>query len=324
MSEPLPSYYSNFVKPMFYGRGQSDSVWQALHFSTEIALRNKRELVMNGKRLKIPLGGNVVGIKKLTYIIYHVPVSKNARLIESVDFRNTIDITLANHEVLVRSVIQSILKNSCNSEIVLITNQEFSERLADLPITRLIPEVDDSRPMYYRALCYNTLIQDSLLRGTAIFLDSDCFVLNDFSRILNKLNFCIGLTYRYSPAMMPINEGVIIVNTDNSKAKEFFAHYIGTYNYLKDDSKIKSIYKTDLMRWRGGQLSLNAICPNIRNLCFLDSDPYISFLPSEYFNYSSPNIRSISDFRVAMKNRWIVHLKGKSKLNLSTLNHIPT
>ena len=95
---------------------------------------------------------------------------------------------------------------------------------------------------------------------------------------------------------------------------DFFAHYIATYDYLKDDSVITSIYKTDLMRWRGGQLSLNAICPGIRNLSYLDSSDYITFLPSDKFLFSPGEIKNPGDLRAAIKDRWVMHLKGDAKL----------
>ena len=41
---------------------------------------------------------------------------------------------------------------------------------------------------------------------------------------------------------------------------------MGTYRFIKDDTKIKEITGNDLMIWRGGQLSLNTICPGSKML----------------------------------------------------------
>ena len=40
---------------------------------------------------------------------------------------------------------------------------------------------------------------------------------------------------------MPINEGVIIANAESQECIDFFAHYMGTYEAIKDDKKLRLI-----------------------------------------------------------------------------------
>ncbi len=315
MNNFLPSHYSNFKKPVIYDKMASEALWTALHTSSLIAEEYKYQLITKGKLLTTNLGGRPKGDSRITYVVYHVPIPKDSKVIESVDIGKK-DISLADYSYILRNLILSILKISNHAEIILLTNEEFSSNFTDLPITVLNPEVDSRKPMYYRALCYNSLIQNGFLKGTVVFLDSDCVVLKDISTVIEHLNINIGVTYRYSPGYMPICEGLIIVNVEDERSRDFFAHYMGTYDFIKDNREIKSIYHSDLMCWRGGQLSLNAICPGIRNLTFMDSTDSLTLLPSDTFLYSPKEVNTIDQFNSAINGRWIIHLKGSIKLKM--------
>ena len=85
--------------------------------------------------------------------------------------------------------------------------------------------------------------------------------MNSISRIWEKLSIKVAVTARFAPNLMPINEGVIFADNDHQYTKDFFARYIGTYNSILKSETIQMIMNNiDLKRWRGGQLSLNAIC----------------------------------------------------------------
>ena len=113
---------------------------------------------------------------------------------------------------------------------------------------------------------------------------------------------------------MPVNEGVIITDSSSEECVDFFAHYMGTYEAIKDDSIIKSITQNDLMRWRGGQLSLNAVCPGSKMLDFRDSTQTLKILSCDLYNYTVRDKREIKTLKEENKV-YIAHIKGKAKLS---------
>ena len=82
---------------------------------------------------------------------------------------------------------------------------------------------------------------------------------------------------------MPVNEGVIIADAGSPECIDFYT--TGTYEAIKDDQLIKDITKNDLMRWRGGQLSLNAIAGS-KMLDFRDSNRILKVLSCDLYNYT--------------------------------------
>ena len=101
--------------------------------------------------------------------------------------------------------------------MIVCTVEAFGSAIADLHPTILIPEVERNRPMYYRARTYNTIVQNQWLSGTTVFLDSDAIVLKDMKSLPQQLNFKVGVTARFAPNLMPINEGVIITESDSQE-----------------------------------------------------------------------------------------------------------
>ena len=97
-------------------------------------------------------------------------------------------------------------------------------------------------------------------------------VLRTLDEVFQFLNFDVAVTARFAPNLMPVNEGVILAKGISTGAKKFFSHYIGTYDRIKDDKIIQNICGNDLMRWRGGQLSLNAVIPSIKMVDFRDGE----------------------------------------------------
>ena len=65
------------------------------------------------------------------------------------------------------------------------------------------------------------------------------------------LNFKVGVTARFAPNLMPINGDYYCESI--AECIDFFAHYMGTYEAIKNDTFIQNITRNDLMRWRGGQ-----------------------------------------------------------------------
>lgn len=295
-----------------YQRPITDGLWTILSTARKIAATNKDQLIQNGYKLTLPIKGKPIGQSPITFVIYHVPFEKSQdKSIGSFDVP-TIDHSKIKHLELVRWTIKAIQETVPQAEIVVCTDEEFGEKLKDLKPTILIPEVERNRPMYYRAKTYNTIIQNRWTNGITIFLDSDAIVLKDPSPLPKHLNFKVGVTSRFAPNLMPINEGVIITQSQSQECVDFFAHYMGTYEAIKENSKIQSVTGNDLMRWRGGQLSLNAVCPGSKMLDRRDSNGWLKILPCSIYNYAVRSQEEIKSLRVKGKI-YVAHIKGKAK-----------
>ena len=269
--------------------------------------------ILEGKKNTIPLQGEKPDNKKnFSVVIYHVPFKENeSSIIKSFDIPES-DHNSINHEGVIKKSIDSINKTIKGAEIILCTTEEYGKRFNDKNIRKIYPQADSSKPMYNRVKTYNTLIQYNLLGENVIFMDSDVMILENPWDDLAKLNFDVAVTYRFTPNLVPINEGVIYCRSKNKGSKEFFAKYIRTYEKIKNNKIINDIVGTDLERWRGGQLSLNGICNAGRMITYRDSTEDIVFLPCDKFNrtiYGYSELQSI----INENSSFLVHAKGNAK-----------
>ena len=130
-----------------------------------------------------------------------------------------------------------------------------------------------------------------------------------------------ALTYR-GGGLMPINEGVFFANArDVAAVGRFFDHYLLIYRQLLEDPVVTKTYG-DVRRWRGGQLSLNAIaCPlglpsSLDKACFLGA--MLEYHPCSELNFSFDyDLKELSKEELLTKS--IIHLKGGRK---SLLDHL--
>ena len=298
---------------MQYQRSITDGLWTILSRAQILASQKKEQLILDGHHLTLPIDGRPLGNRPVTFVIYHVPFEADEdKTIGSFDVP-AIDHSKIKHLELVRWTIRAIKENVPQAEVVICTDQRFGEKIADLKPTLIFPKVERNRPMYYRAKTYNTIIQNRWTSGVTIFLDSDAIVLKDPSALPEQLDFDIGVTYRFAPNLMPINEGVIITRGNSRTCIDFFAHYMGTYEVIKQDKTIQAVCKNDLMRWRGGQLSLNAICEGSKMCDFRDSDKSLKALPCSIYNRT---VRDPNEIGPLARRRevYIAHIKGKAKL----------
>ena len=297
-----------------YQRRITNGLHRILTRATMIAQENKEILIQLGKKLTLEINGEPDGNHPISFVIYHVPFESSAdKAIGSFDVP-TIDHAKIKHLDLVRWTIQEIRSVVPEAEVIVCTDEVFAEQIKDLNPTILIPKVEKNRPMYYRAKTYNTIIQRKMIKGVTIFLDSDAIVLKNPISLPSKLDFKVAVTARFAPNLMPVNEGVIITDSSSEECIDFFAHYMGTYEAIKDDSIIKSITQNDLMRWRGGQLSLNAVCPGSKMLDFRDSTQTLKILSCDLYNYTVRDKLEIKTLKEENKV-YIAHIKGKAKLS---------
>ena len=299
-----------------YQRKITDGLWTILTRARQLAEEHKETLIQEGRVSTLPIHGRIRGDALITFVIYHVPFEAKAdQAIGSFDVP-VIDHSKINHTKLVRQTIKAILSTHPQAEVVLCTDEAFGAQMRDLGVTLLYPEVERHRPMYYRAKTYNTLVQTKAIQRTAIFLDSDAIVLRPMAHLPEALGFDVAVTQRFAPNLMPINEGVIIARANTNTCTEFFAHYMGTYDLIKNDAVVQRVCGNDLMRWRGGQLSLNAMLTggkmktsmSSQNLC-------IKILDCNRFNYSVSKIEDVDNLRRA-RRVYVAHVKGKAKIGI--------
>lgn len=165
------------------------------------------------------------------------------------------------------------------------------------------------QPMYERVRAMCAYVHSPAFNSPTVFLDGDAFVNADLRPIFDAIAD-IGVTYRNVPGLMPINEGVIFAKpTDRTRA--FFRSYLATYEHLAGCPEVISHYG-DIKRWRGGQLSLNAISSLGDVHGELDHRDGISYLPCDIFNFSMDMDRGYT--RGELDQKAVLHLKGPRKV----------
>jgi hypothetical protein len=172
-------------------------------------------------------------------------------------------------------------------------------------------------PMIERVIAMTAYVNSRAFSRNTAFLDTDAYPNRSLKSVF-KTPFDIGVTLRTTAGYMPLNEGVIFGSRANPEAvRRFFAAYLGTYERLTSDPLITEYYG-DINRWRGGQLSLNAVaCPtaslkDLRDIKSFDScGSRIALLPCNTFNYWVT--RSPSPGPSSWDRKFVLHLKGDSK-----------
>lgn len=298
---------------VLYQGGIVSGVKTILEEARNIANNLTSNDILEGKKNTIPLRGEKPdNKKKFSVVIYHIPFKETeSSIIKSFDIPES-DHKSIDHENVIRKSIDSINETIEGVEIILCTTKAFGEKFNDKNLKKVYPQADSSKPMYNRVKTYNTLIQYNLLGENVIFVDSDVMILENPWKHLERLNFDVAVTYRFTPNLVPINEGVIYCRSKKDGSKTFFAKYIQTYEDIKANKIINNIVGTDLERWRGGQLSLNAICNAGRMVTYRDSTDHISFLPCGKYNRTIYSYAEISSAKVE-RSAFAVHAKGKAK-----------
>lgn len=220
--------------------------------------------------------------------IYHVPVPKDQ---SKVEYR---DIKALDHSVY---DYDTIVSHAVRQGRAILVNQ------------RLYP-FDSRIPMYERVRAMCAYVHSTAFNSPTVFLDGDAFVNVDLEPLFKTIRD-VGVTYRSDPGLMPINEGVIFAQpTEGTRA--FFRAYLSTYERLAKDQKIIEYYG-DIKRWRGGQLTLNALtCPpgipsemDTREVFGCQ----VQYLPCFTWNYSPDGPHTKED----LDAKGILHLKGDRK-----------
>ena len=197
---------------------------------------------------------------------------------------------------------------------VLLTDKFFTpainnleKEIADGNICLIRSDINTQHLMFDRALLNYNLCKAICMEANILFLDGDAFIMNSIEQIWN-IDSDVILTYREQTQagnIMPINEGVIFCKK-GKESVDFFEDYLRAYLILAEDMNLRAYYKKSIKRWRGGQLSLNAV----RNNSFLvrEKKYSISELSCHKFNCFPKIYNPINP-----GSKFIIHIKGKDK-----------
>lgn len=216
----------------------------------------------------------------------------------------------------------------CNIILVTSGEAEVGDGLKGAQIVRL--KVDSYSPMLERAYAMNAYVKSSLFTANTLFLDSDAIINGNIQDIFDR-KFDVGLTFREDSHLMPINEGVLLASARNKSAvHDFFDRYLGTYTNLLEDLKIAERFGSEfsnLKKWRGGQLSLNAVVADqLARRRNSESGGQrgrsnLEFFHCDRYNFT-PGARAYSDSELSEKK--IIHLKGNLKEHLNVIVKLQT
>lgn len=174
-----------------------------------------------------------------TFVFYYIP--SEVSILNTFDMPRTDCPTWRYIDVL-KMAISYIRKAVCEAEIAIITTEDIERLIDDHLITIINMDLDPLTPMYSRVRAYNTLVQDGFLGRCIYLLDTDVIVLRDITKVFSSDSSSVALTYRYSPGLMPINEGVIMVKPDSPFSKHFFGLYLSAYEILMSDKEVLEVY----------------------------------------------------------------------------------
>jgi hypothetical protein len=247
--------------------------------------------------------------------VYHVDLPAGTRL----DYPDVaMDVARFDHRAVLEHFLERKRRFMPQAQVFLATSAGSPLRaLAAEDVSVVELEADPAWPMYHRALAMHGYALSSAFDADTAFLDSDAFLNRALDQVF-ALDFDVALTYRADPGLMPVNEGVIFARAARPDAvRDFFARFVATYDAVAVDEAITAYYG-DVRRWRGGQLSLNALAAPLAPFSPYRRDTIggatLRLLPCDTFNYSWDDTGA-----VRLADRVIVHLKGARKDSLAAL-----
>jgi hypothetical protein len=256
----------------------------------------------------------------INIFVFHVSGAKEIK----VNFKDVkMDLSKFDYNELLQTFIQATHKARSDAKIILVTQQGSELTNLSQPDVHIVElPLNPEFPMYERVVAMCSYVHSKAFANNTVFLDSDAFLTKDPLPIFDA-EFDIALTFRETPGLMPINEGVIFANASNPKAvQHFFSNYLATYQALLNNPDVNSYYG-DIRKWRGGQLSLNAQVfkaePFSPYRKYKNNDVSFCFLPCEIFNYSFEYGDRLDQQDIY--TRYVIHLKGARKDALSSIRN---
>ena len=208
------------------------------------------------------------------------------------------------------------IRDHCEATVYVVTSPGAHYRELAAPDVRVIElPLNASQPMYERANALLAYARSAAFAHDTVFLDSDAMVNRPLQEVFD-LGFDVGLTYRDAPYLMPVNEGVMFLGARRPETvRRFLERRLATYDAMIEDSFVTGYYG-DVKRWRGGQLSLNAVSydhmPHSPYRVYESDGCRIRMLPCDTFNFSSGEGEAASSLE-HLDDRYVVHFKGNRK-----------
>jgi hypothetical protein len=254
-----------------------------------------------------------VAESRLNVFVFHVDLPAGAR-IDYVDARfRPADF---DYQEILASFIARLRAHIERPAVYLVTAQGARYRelaASDVRVVEL--PIDGSQPMYDRASALLAYARSSAFSADTACLDSDALVNRPLAGLF-ELGFDVGLTYRNAERLMPVNEGAIFLRPQRTgAAAAFLQRRLATYDRIARDELITGYYG-DVKRWRGGQLSLNALVYGM-----LPCSPYrswrtagaaVRFLPADTFNFAVAEGEAVSSLE-RLDECYVIHYKGWRK-----------
>ncbi|HVQ12917.1 MAG TPA: hypothetical protein VMS40_04975 [Vicinamibacterales bacterium] len=249
---------------------------------------------------------------RLNIFSFHITVPASHRVIDYVDVKH--DHWLFDYRKLASHLTWAASTFNPCSRVVFVTGEDQPEPEAHCDLTTVRVTSDAAAPMFERVKSMAAYVaSDAFDRDTA-FLDTDAFPNRPLAPIFRD-DFDIGVTYRTTPGYMRLNEGVVFCRHASKDAvRRFFGSYMATYEYLRSDPVIREYYG-DIDRWRGGQLSLNAVAlpEQITGSRTWSTDGIrIRMFPCNDYNYWVQP-KNLSVRPKSWDRKFVLHLKGDSK-----------
>jgi hypothetical protein len=233
---------------------------------------------------------------------------------------DAIDHSKFDYDRIVRHCIAAALAAQPGARFILATDNQFLTDIEHPSLTIVRLPLDQASPMYERVIAMCAFVRSRQFNAPTAFLDSDAFLNAPIANLFQG-HFDIGATYRSDPGLMPINEGVIFANSRNKDlVRAFFSGYLGTYDRLCGNAAVTGHYG-NVKRWRGGQLSLNALaCPQGVPSALDSAKAFgarIRYYPCSTFNFSIEMDRPYSTRQ--LDTRAVLHVKGPRKAVLDPI-----
>jgi hypothetical protein len=285
---------------------------------SDVPSRESSEALASFKAIFDAAADTVKTMAPVQIFVFHTEVPSEAAAVTYRDV--SVDHSKFDYDRIIEHCIKAGLVAQPAARVVLVTDDRFGREFSHPNLTVVRLPLDRMSPMYQRVVAMSAYVESRLFTAPTAFLDGDAF-LNETISWLFKAPFDIAVTYRPDPGLMPINEGVIFANSVNkASVRNFFRIYLGTYDRLRENADIKSYYG-DIKRWRGGQLSLNALtCPlgiasefDAGNL----AGARILYYPCDTFNFAMEAGQSFAPEELDTKV--VLHLKGARKVFLETI-----
>lgn len=253
----------------------------------------------------------------LTVVIYHLKLPDAHRHIDYVDIQA--DQGRIDYTGVLQHTFAMARGFNPDCRILYVTGEKDDTAFVPADVTVVRLPLNPGWLMYERVVAVNAYMTSAAFTGHTAFLDSDAFANAPLEKVFD-LTFDVAVTYRTSPGLMPLNEGVIFAaKRSGNGARTFFRRYLGTYEALCDDARVKEVYG-DIRRWRGGQLSLNGAAIATGQLSDLDrrviDRALVRYLNCDDFNFFIRDSEQYSKFQ--LKRKYVLHLKGPSKASVTS------